>query len=57
MIQLVLRIQKIQSIHQSFAEKFQIWFYEKKPVFETGILDHYKMFSTIMKLDFTREKF
>lgn len=27
----------------------------KKAVFETGIFDHYKMFPTIMKLDFTRE--
>ena len=27
----------------------------KTNVFETGISDHYKMFSTIMKLNFTRE--
>ena len=30
---------------------------KKNSVFETGIFDYYKMFSTIMKLDFTREKF
>ena len=54
MIQLVLRIQKIQVV-SIFCLQISNLVFMKTSNFETGISDHNKMISTIMKLHFTRE--
>ena len=53
-IQLVLKIGKIQVVSIFCLQNLKTSSM-KTNVFETGISDHHKMISTIMKLNFTRK--